>query len=137
MKRLGLLRAPAVGIACLGMLIPPPVLRAADPTDSTAGGQQQAPTAIDVALGEGGTLRGQIVDAQGNPVPRVAVSLRQADRQVAATVADSSGHFHLTGLRGGTYHIVAGEAEGVYRLWAPRTAPPGERSSTARLGDPP
>ena len=127
MKRLGLLKAAAAGMACLGMLLPAPVLRAADTTDSAPAGPQQAPTAIDVALGEGGTLRGQIVDAQGNAVPQAAVSLRQADREVAATVANSSGGFHLTGLRGGTYRIVAGGADGIYRLWAPQTAPPAAR----------
>lgn len=124
MKRIGLLRTGMIVVACLGMLIPPPVLHAA-----TGDAPSQQPTAnravtVDVALGAEGLLRGQAVNAQGRPVPLTRVSLRQNDREVATTVADRDGRFLLPGLRGGTYQLVAGQASVTYRLWQAHMAPP-------------
>jgi hypothetical protein len=79
---------------------------------------------IDVALHSEGTLYGQVVDPQGNPLGRTAVSIRRHDRQIAAATSDQSGHFQMRGLRGGTYQLVAGQSAGMLRLWAPHTAPP-------------
>lgn len=125
MKRMGLLKAGAIGLACLGMLIPTPVLHAAaDDGGSQREAEGRTPASMDVALHEGGRLFGQVVDAQGIPLVRAPVRLRQLDQEVAVTRTDRYGYFQVQGLRGGTYQIVAGPANGVYRLWAPRTAPP-------------
>jgi len=125
MKCMRLLKAGAIGLACLGMLLPTSVLRAAtDGEGSRREADGRPPAAVDVALHEGGTLIGQAVDARGIPLVRAPVRLRQLDREVAVTRTDGCGYFRVQGLRGGTYQIVAGPADGVYRLWAPRTAPP-------------
>jgi hypothetical protein len=125
MKRTGLLKTGMILLACLGLLIPGPVLRAAGPdagSNHVAHGRTRA--VIDVALQDGGTLHGQVVDVQGKPLSRITVSIQQFEREMAAAVTDPSGCFRVAGLRGGTYRIVAGEATGMYRLWAANTAPP-------------
>jgi len=128
MKSMTVLKTGAVALACLGMLLPTPVLHAAT---GDAGSKQDADGRVqavaDVALDDGGTLRGQVVDPQGNPVAQTTVSLRRVDGQLVTTVADQSGEFQFTGLRGGTCRIAAGGTTRVYRLWAPRTAPPAAR----------
>jgi len=112
------------------MLIPVPVLHAASRDGGPSpGADDRAPAVVDVALSAGGVLRGQITDAQGNPVVQATVSLRGPGGETAATVSDRSGFFQFAGLRGGTYRIVAGEASGLYRLWAPRTAPPSAQAA--------
>lgn len=121
-------KAGAVILACLGMLLPTPVLQAAATYEgSRQEAQVRTPVVVDVALDEAGSLRGQVVDAQGKPVVGAALSIHQFDRQTAATVSDQSGRFLVTGLRGGMYRIVAGDATGAYRFWAPGTAPPSAR----------
>lgn len=128
MKRMGLWKSGTILLACLGLLVPGPMLQA---STTDAGSQDQAdgrtPAVVDVALSDGGTLHGQVVDAQGNPLSRTAVSIQQFDREVANTMTDPSGRFRATGLSGGTYRIVAGQATGTFRLWAPNTAPPSAR----------
>ena len=124
MKRIGFLRAGMIVAACLGMLTPPSVLHAA-----TGDAPSQRPTAnramtADVVLGIDGSLRGQAVNARGEPVPLTRVSLRQNEREVATAVTDRNGHFQLPGLRGGTYQLVVGQANVTYRLWQAKMAPP-------------
>ena len=84
--------------------------------------------ARDVALSKGGTLTGQLLDSQGAALASVKVSIRQLQREIASTLSDQDGYFSLSGLRGGTYQVVAGQAQGLFRLWAPNTAPPSARS---------
>jgi len=87
------------------------------------------PTVTDVALADGGTLVGQVVDRQGLPLTGAAVVVRQNEQEFASTVSDVNGQFRLSGLRGGLYQITAGQGVGTYRLWAPNTAPPTAQSS--------
>jgi hypothetical protein len=72
-------------------------------------------------------LIGQAVDAQGVPLAQTPVSAWQQGRPVVATTTDPAGVFLAKGLRGGTCEIAAGEARGVFRLWAPGTAPPSAK----------
>jgi hypothetical protein len=39
-------------------------------------------------------------------------------------------------LRGGTYDVVAGQSKGVYRFWAPNTAPPAAKSQVLLVSQP-
>jgi hypothetical protein len=39
-------------------------------------------------------------------------------------------------LRGGTYDVVAGQNKGVYRFWAPNTAPPAAKSQVLLVSQP-
>jgi hypothetical protein len=84
----------------------------------------QGGAVIDVALAEGGALVGQVVDAQGAPIVAAAVSVRSAGRDILQVRTNSRGEFAAAGLKGGVYEVVAGRHHGVYRLWAPGTAPP-------------
>lgn len=120
MKFVGVLKAGAIALACLGILVPASALEPA----TAAIDSRQTPPVVDVMLDDGGALQGQVVDVQGKPLAQSVLSIRQADREVATAVSDPSGRFRVAGLRGGMYQIVAGEATHVYRLWAPRTAPP-------------
>lgn len=78
----------------------------------------------DIQLGEGGVLAGQVVDAQGAPVTESTVSLQTAGKEVARVHTGPQGQFRVASLQGGTYQVVAQNHRGVYRFWAPRTAPP-------------
>lgn len=126
-------KSGAVILACLGMLVPNSPLQAAGrdtgsrQEDTTS---RRDPAVIDVALDNGGTLDGQVVDVRGNPVVQTSVSIYQSDREVASAATDRSGHFRVSGLRGGMYRLATGKTTRVYRLWAPGTAPPSVHSGT-------
>lgn len=79
---------------------------------------------VDVALGVAGRLTGQVLDAQGDVVPRAVVSIRFGDAEIARCVSDERGRYAVTNLRGGLHHIVCNGGETVFRLWSPQTAPP-------------
>ena len=78
----------------------------------------------DVALGEGGVLVGQVVDAQGVAVAMAKVTLADHKQEIAQVRADQEGKFSVPGLRGGVYRISSRGQDAMYRLWAPHTAPP-------------
>jgi hypothetical protein len=137
MKRKGWFGNGLALLACLGILISGPALEAATaesgPSRLAAGPFTAAP---DVALDAEGTLHGQVVDVQGNPLGKTAVAVRHRDREVARTVSDESGRFRLSGLRGGLHEIVVGQSATVCRAWAPNTAPPSARpAALVVLGD--
>ena len=79
---------------------------------------------IDVELREGGVLLGQVVDQHGLPLADAQVTLLDGNRQLATTRTDRRGFFVFRALRGGVYGIAAAGGVGVYRVWAPGTAPP-------------
>ncbi len=126
MKRIGLLSKGMIVLACLGMLIPAPVLHAAtgDAPQQQWRATPNPAVRVDVALGADGSLRGQAVNAQGKPAAMTRVSLLQDDRTVATAMTDRDGNFLVRGMRAGTYRLVAGQASVTYRLWRPNTAPP-------------
>jgi hypothetical protein len=85
----------------------------------------------DVALQAGGALRGQVVDAQGNPCAQVAVRVVRVSDQAPLTVVqtDAQGRFAVNGLTGGVYRVETPAGAAIYRLWAPNTAPPSATTS--------
>ncbi|MGQ9503413.1 MAG: carboxypeptidase-like regulatory domain-containing protein [Thermogutta sp.] len=93
---------------------------------------QQAPTprVIDVALQEGGLLLGQVVTPQGTPVADTIVTVSNGQQALGVAKTDAQGRFAFRGLQGGVYQLSAANGSGVYRLWAPRTAPPGAQQVT-------
>ena len=109
------LRAIPVAAAMIGLCIPQAAL-ASEP----------APQAVvtDVALNDGGTLNGRVIDPQGGGTIGVPVSLRTQDQEHVAATTTTDGHFSVKGLRGGVYQLAAGQGHGTYRLWSPGTAPP-------------
>ena len=132
MKRKGWFSNGLALLACLGMLFSGPMLQAASPQ----AGPSRVAAVPDVALDAGGTLHGQVVDAQGNPVGKTAVAVRHGRREVARAVSDESGRFRLGGLHGGLYEIAVGQRATVCRLWVPNTAPPSAKpAALVVLGD--
>lgn len=118
MKAIALLRRTAVGLAAIGFCIPAVTFAAAPPP------KPAKPAVVDVALRDGGVLLGQVVDPQGKGVEGTTVALRHQDREVVRTSTGAEGYFAVKEVRGGVYQIASGENGGVYRLWAPGTAPP-------------
>ena len=134
MKLSFMLRYTAAALACAGMLVPHGVLAEtrlpADANSENIASQQASPRLIrDVALAQGGTLRGQLVDSNGQSLELTEVKLVQNNRIVASTHTDAQGTFQLDGLRGGVYQVHTDLPVGVFRLWAPQTAPPAAQAS--------
>jgi hypothetical protein len=78
----------------------------------------------DVALQEGGVLTGQVVNTAGQPQAFTPVSLVTSGKEIARATTDSQGQFRVASLKGGVYQVSTNGSQGVYRFWAPRTAPP-------------
>lgn len=127
MRALRILRGAAVGVACLGVIMPQARLLAATPADESAS-TEHTQQVVDVELGAGGTLTGQVVDTQGVGIEGTVVSVRQGDREITRVATDAQGRYQAQNLRGGFYQIVAGQGYGFFRLWAPETAPPAART---------
>ena len=121
-----------VGLATLGMVLPAsqaagPVCReqqSAAPSAKAAVAVQPAAAVLDVSLGRGGSLVGQVVDAQGFGIAAAGVSIRQNGVEIGQTSTGRDGTFAVQGLRGGLYQVVAGDGAGSFRLWTENTAPP-------------
>ncbi len=77
----------------------------------------------DIALSEGGVLRGQIVNSAGAGVAVATVDLSNG-QQHWQTKTDANGWFQIDNLRGGTFRLQTAEQSQVFRLWAVGTAPP-------------
>jgi len=84
-------------------------------------------TITDVSLEQGGVLRGVLVDEQGRPLVKSAVIIRQGRRVFSRTNTGLKGKFLFKGLRGGVYEIASVRGNGVFRVWAPGTAPKAAR----------
>ena len=110
-----LLHWSAIVAVCGGLLVETLTCAAAD---------EPTTTIRDVGLGEGGTLEGVVIDAQGVPLAGTDVACRRSDQVVARGKTDALGRFQLRGLSGGTYHVSAGGGSGVFRLWRAGTSPP-------------
>ena len=78
----------------------------------------------DIILGEGGLLTGQLLNDQGVVMPLSPVSLQANGKEIARLTTDKNGQFRVADLRGGVYQVTSKGHQGVYRFWAPKTAPP-------------
>jgi hypothetical protein len=114
------LKGAAIGLVALGWCVGGFCLS----TACLAAGPAAKPAVIDVALKDGGVLLGQVVDPQGKGLQNTNVALRHYDREVVAASTGAEGYFAIKNVRGGVYQIASGDGIGVYRLWAPGTAPP-------------
>ncbi|MDP6447556.1 MAG: hypothetical protein QGG36_26540 [Pirellulaceae bacterium] len=125
MKLWKTLKSLIVVIAAVGALLP------------QAGALADARAQIsDVALAAGGQLRGQAVTPNGQSAKDAIITLVQRGETVAKTKADKDGLFQFSGLRGGVYAVaVNGQTRGVFRAWAPRTAPPAASQAVLVVAD--
>lgn len=126
MRGTKLFRMQIIALVCIGLMLPHTVIGAA-PTPQVK--------MIDVALGNGGTLVGQVVDQQGLGIADAQVVILQQGRKPVQTVADKNGKFQAAGLNGGTAQVVTAGGQGVYRLWAANTAPPAASRSALLLSN--
>jgi len=83
----------------------------------------QAP-AIDLALSQGGVLRGAIVSPNGAVVKKAMVKVTDDKGATVQVATDENGAFAVSGLQGGVYSIQTGSGVAVVRAWAPGLAPP-------------
>lgn len=126
MRVIGWLRMPALLMACLGLLVPSPVVAATvqNRTDGASKVSTPLPKILDVELEKGGLLLGQVVDGQGVPQTKAPVMLQQGSKTLATATTNRGGFFAVAKVPAGTYCMAAGKTQGIYRLWAPGTAPP-------------
>ena len=114
MKRERFFRQVVAGTICCSLLLP-----------RWAHCQTAQQAFVDVALGKGGTLQGQLVDTAGQPVSGAEVQVGTSTDSEQTTWTDQEGTFVLHGMRGGLCHVtVAGKQGIVVRAWAEGTAPP-------------
>lgn len=116
--------------SCFGLLISPNAR--ASPVVSTRS-VAQAPR--DVALHEGGVLMGQALNAQGIAIAGVQVNVLASSKEIARVQTDKDGMFRVAGLTGGVHLVDVGGQQGVYRLWAPSTAPPAAQRGLMLVTD--
>ena len=107
-----------VALAALGLILPQPM--------AALGAQSQAPIP-DLALGQGNTLAGQVVDSEGNSLSDVVVTVLSGDREVVRTKTNKEGRFAVAGLSGGAYTLVAEGSKLPCRVWSEGTAPPNAK----------
>ncbi len=124
MKKNRLLRGFAVVLSCLGIAMPQVSMAIGPVTQGTTAAPIATAQITDVALGQGGLLKGQVISSSGAAQAGARVMFVQNGKQVAATVTDGEGYFAVKGLSGGVYQVATGESVMVYRVWAANTAPP-------------
>lgn len=128
MKFTGIFRGMVMGLAALGVCLS---------GAASAAPPAAKPVVHDVALMHGGELVGQLVDAQGIPQGGVGVTLTLEQRPLGVASTDANGRFAYRGVQGGVYQLTAANGTGVYRLWAPGTAPKGTpMTALVTIGDP-
>jgi hypothetical protein len=117
------LRFVLAGIASFTWLLPLQAV-ASDPSAMPRNTAHTTPLIRDVALGPGGRITGQFVNAQGHPQANQLVVLQREGGKVLQLKTDVSGRFALTGMTGGLYQFATVDSGMVCRCWAERTAPP-------------
>ncbi len=112
-----------VASASLGMVLPHSAYAA-----STSAARPAVSAVRDVALQDGGSLTGQVLDAAGTPVVGTAVAVLDQGHAVATTQTGAEGRFAVSGVKAGVYEVATSNGVTVCRLWAPRTAPPAAQA---------
>ena len=133
MKTVRVFSTIAVGLSCVGLILPTPILNAAPPASTTRtprSVQPQAKSISDVKLDSSGYLQGMVVDLQGAPVANAIVIVRQGKRDVAKSKTDKLGRFSSGPMGRGTYLIRSGGGSRAVRAWTPQMAPPAARELT-------
>jgi len=130
MKHSRLLKLFAVALTAFATVVPNQLLAnelaAATKVDKATepASTEKSLKPIDISLAKNGSLRGKLLDSQGDPVADTAIAAYRDGEQVAATKTDSNGEFRIEGLRGGLYAVASEQGGGHFRLWAPNTSPP-------------
>ena len=147
--------------ASFGLLIPAPLFaegkvnanKAAAPATAVSSESNVAETApprpegqqpkakafavVDVALGEGGKLTGQMQNAAGESLEGAVVVLKQGDKEISKTLTDDEGRFSMAELKGGVYQLQSANGQRSIRLWTADTAPPQALKEVTFVNVPP
>lgn len=125
MKRSKLFRECVIALTCTGMMSAQ-LAHAASPKSITpAASIISAQNYIqDVSLKDGGVFTGTVLDENGAGRAATPVVVLRDGQVVAKTETDVQGEFTVSKLNGGVYQVQSTSGAGIYRLWAPRTAPP-------------
>lgn len=115
MKNVNLFARVMIAMAAIGLCLPSAALSATTVA---------SPSVEDVALLDGNVLVGQLVDANGGNVGEVPVLLQQQNQTIVALKTNKDGVFAAKGVPAGVYRLATDNTQGIYRLWAPKTAPP-------------
>ena len=115
MKNVNTLTRMIVVLAVVGLCFPPAAFASAPVAKHKI---------VDVAMLNGNVLVGQLVNSNGKAVSNTQVLLKQENKTIVTLKTDKQGVFAVKGVPGGVYQLAAKDTQGVYRLWAPKTAPP-------------
>lgn len=118
MKRMNFWKACVIAIAAMGVAIPRHIALA-EPSKVVS-----AHRTGDVSLSESGTLTGQLLDSEQQPVAGAKVSLMRAGHEVASAETDDQGIFQVEKLRGGVYLVKGEQTARTFRVWTADAAPP-------------
>ncbi len=121
MNKSDVFRMGAMWLAVLGMMSPSTVLGAPPAIGQTSPATK---TVRDIALGQGGTLSGRVLDSHGKAISNVPVQIHQDGHLVAHVVTDASGQFSASQLAGGVYSISRPNQQDSFRFWSADAAPP-------------
>ena len=131
MRQRKLFQRASVSLACVGLLLPQPVMAVqASSTPSTSQSANETfalPVIGDVELGEGGVLLGRVTTPEGVAETGIVVAVYRDGELVARSLTDAEGVFTVEGLRGGIYQISTADTTSLFRLWTPQTAPPAAK----------
>jgi len=131
MKGFNLLKGAAVGLACLGMVLP---------QTSMAAGPQTAQVAARVQIADvlltNGTLTGKVVDAQGQILGGSVIKVSLGNKEVASAVAAKNGEFEVKNLTTGVYQVSTGQTQAAVRLWEGQAAPPSAKKNVLLVNGP-
>lgn len=130
MKLSKFLRGCVVMVTCTGMLSAQWAQAAGAPTQEQSATRTSSPQQKiqDVALQDHGVFTGTVLDKDGAARAAVPVAVSRQGQVVARTETNAAGQFTVQGLTGGVYEVQTPVGAGVYRLWAPRTAPPAAQT---------
>jgi len=134
MKRAGCWCRTAVVWALIGTVIPQQLLAA--PAGAIQSSQENGEASIDdIALDMHGKFHGQVLRESGAAASDVTIHVLKNGREVTNVSTNEEGRFEISGLRGGVYQFMTGESGVMYRVWAPRTAPPAAKPVALLVDD--
>lgn len=125
MSGLRFVKRAAICLAAMGIVLPQAPALADNATRPAA--KAQRASLPDVCLTTGGTLSGRVVDHTGKVLEGAQVTLRVNKEVVATTITNKEGLYSFKDLKGGIYGISSGNTDGVFRVWAEKTAPPSAK----------
>lgn len=122
------------GIAICLVCLSPAFAIAAAPLDTAL--TPPTPSLVDIKLGDGGLLQGQVSDTSGTPLTGRSVALFHRGIEIARTTTNGQGRFTVGGVRGGMHRLVSGENSRFVRTWTKEAAPPAAKSDAALVVGP-